>query len=487
MNEDMTINNFDIMTNYPFFSPDEMIDLGVQPTNRYYKIEPDTLYLDVNNKIPVIQWFNDYKLSYYGALSENYDKLCKLRLNKLLELYNDYDKIKSESTDIQIKARKQSILELGWNPELTFDKSIRCRVDYNRQTIANNNLLECVDLTNDNIVLESKTYSNKYPLFVILTYTHTLLGKVITTVTNSIYSHASFALDSNLRKTYSFNANVNGFSLESIDRYKTDKDGIMAVYAIMVDKFSIKKIQKSLDEYILNKRTTTYGFFTALGAFLNKPINIPKSMICSQFVDSLLKMINIDVTTKDSTLVIPNDFYISKDSRMFKVFEGKINDYDYKKVNSLLGKINTIDSSIVNEAKEFPIGFDKDGNLLIRNIKKLDYREEFEKSHKLLKIYEKEANVNPIAYELCKLWFLNSEIEKKIYHSNLDKPEKDELYKLRSQILNDFNKYLKFVQDPEKGFNFTTYYNNTPFSDASIKIDKYTIEYGSKLLKTLLL
>ena len=74
-----------------------------------------------------------------------------------------------------------------------------------------------------------------------------------------------------------------------------------------------------------------------------------------------------------------------------------------------------------------------------------------------------------------------------VIFSNLDKEKKDEYYVLRSQVLNDFNKYLRQVQQDQKDFNFTDYYNNTPFSDASIKIDKYTIEYGSKLIKNLLL
>ena len=479
-------NPITTMNNFPYFTPEQMLDLGVY-SKRRYGVEADNIYIDENNKITSLQWFNNYKLYYYGLVTEKKDELVRMRVNKLLDLYSDFEKIK-ESGDINmINARKQSILELGWNPEIKFNPDNRAGVDLYVKSEACNRILETEDITGDNLVITEAKKEGKIPIFVVLTYTFSAFGRVIKNVTNGLYSHAAFAFDSTLKKTYSFNADVNGFSLESIDRYTNEhKDGIMAVYAVFVDKVSYNKISNKIDELLLNSKTTSYGFLTALGTVLNTPIEIANSMICSQFVDSLFKMINIDITHKQSALVTPNDFYLSHDNKMYMVYEGKIAEYNHKKVDSQLLKLHN-PKAVVNEVKEFPAGFDKDGNLLIKNIKRLNYRDEFEKSHKLLKIYEKDNNTYGMAYEICKLWFINTELEKKIYYSNLDKEKKDEYYVLRSQVLNDFNKYLRQVQQDQKDFNFTDYYNNTPFSDASIKIDKYTIEYGSKLIKNLLL
>ena len=106
------------------------------------------------------------------------------------------------------------------------------------------------------------------------------------------------------------------------------------------------------------------------------------------------------------------------------------------------------------------------------------------KCHRLLTAYEKTEELEGIKYELAKLWFMNCLLEEKIYDSKLSKKEKDEYYKSRARILNDFAYYSKFVLEREKGFNFTKYYNSTPFSDI-LKVDKHTIKYTSQAVKNI--
>lgn len=483
----MIDNTFTSMVNFPFFSVDEMVELGAYSTNKKFG-EPDNTFLDEDCTINTKRWFVDYTLSQYGIITKEHNQLENMRINKLHELYKDYDAIKESGDNVAINARKQSILELGWNPNIDFNLQIRADNDIRMKVTKIHSLFEeCIDITNIETIDESKKQVNRTPIFVVLSYTHTTFGKIITKVTDSIYSHTSLALDSSLKKLYSFNANVNGFSLESIDQYKKDKDGIIAVYTVFLKDSDYERIKYKIDDYLLNKKATSYSFLTGLGTVFNIPISIPGSMICSQFVDSILKMVNIDVTNKDSSLVVPGDFKLSTDRRMYSVYEGRIDKYDKNKVDRIIAKVSKKVPKALKEAKEFPASFDADGNLLIKNMKKMDYRHEFEKSHKLLKVYEKDNNIEGIKYELSKLWFINCELEKKIYQSNIGEDEKDKLYVLRSQLLNDFNKYLRVVQSNENGFNFTEYYNDTPFSDASYKIDKYTIQYGTKLIKNLIL
>ena len=84
-------------------------------------------------------------------------------------------------------------------------------------------------------------------------------------------------------------------------------------------------------------------------------------------------------------------------------------------------------------------------------------------------------------YELCRLWFLNSLIERKIYTKN----NKD-LYKVRARILNDFNKYMNEITENDKSFNFIEYYKETPFNDDTVKIKSSTLKYTAKYIKDLL-
>ena len=85
-------------------------------------------------------------------------------------------------------------------------------------------------------------------------------------------------------------------------------------------------------------------------------------------------------------------------------------------------------------------------------------------------------------HELYKLWYLNLLLERKIYKNK--KPEK-EYHDMRARILNDFNKYLKIVNKAEPDFDFTSGYEESPYSDAAIKIHSHTLKYGVKYSKSL--
>jgi hypothetical protein len=101
-----------------------------------------------------------------------------------------------------------------------------------------------------------------------------------------------------------------------------------------------------------------------------------------------------------------------------------------------------------------------------------------------LESYRNANNIEGIKYELAKLWFINDSIEKKL-KKRLTNDEYKELINQRAICLNVFKLNLEYVMQAEKGFNFSDYYNSTPFSDNSIKITANTIKYSMKALTTL--
>lgn len=141
----------------------------------------------------------------------------------------------------------------------------------------------------------------------------------------------------------------------------------------------------------------------------------------------------------------------------------------------------------VVETKEFPVQFDKEGNLLIKNLKKIDFNKEYQESHEVLKTYEKSDNIEGIKYELSKLWFLNTLLLTKIHDDKIDESDKGEYKKIRAWIMNDFNKYLKAVTNKEPSFNFSKYYEDSPFSDVRIKVNSHTIKGVADLIKHIVL
>ena len=428
-------------------------------------------------------WFNEFQLLSNGVYSERYKEIYPKWIDTIQELYKDLDN------------NKDRILALGWNPELEFNIETRQLATKRFKSIVEsrfNNILDIsnIDYNDEYSINESEDLTDKTPVYIVITYTKSLFGKITQFATNARYTHAGFSLSNKLDKIYSYNMenSAKGFSIEELKIYNHDKGCVMALYCVFVDKVQLKAIKFYIDDQIANIKNSSYSFPNILGILLNKQVHIDNAMVCSQFVDSVFKKINIDITKKDSSLVTPQDFKNTKSKFLIKLYEGEISKYDYKKTDNKLAKL-VLDKKInLNETyileKELPVRFDDSGNLLISNMKKLDYNSEYYKSHRLLTAYEKTEELEGIKYELAKLWFMNCLLEEKIYDSKLSKKEKDEHYKSRAKILNDFAYYSKFVLEREKGFNFTKYYNSTPFSDI-LKVDKHTIKYTSQAVKNI--
>ena len=511
--------------NTPFFTPQEIENMELE-------YDKNTLVGDIN----IDKWFSIYKNATNGFITDEFEKTTFKWVNTVHRLYEE-DKVKNRDT----------LLKLGWNPEIDFSIKNRIKASKRNKYMVLYNMPNIIDITElyaiaeqNNLLLENKNESNKYPVFIVLNYMDNIISKTISKTTKCYYSHASLGLDSNLKNLYSYNIKTNGFSIESIDEYiKTNKDSNIALFAIFVTKNQFDKIKEFLENQLTNKDKSKYGFLNILGILFNKNIERNHAMICSQFVDTIFKKINMFISDKPSGLVTPKDIYTSKSKYIYKIYEDNITKYNNKKVDNLIGKlINsnareskdiisesvlmesvsdeiTLDKLLVldknikylsednktiynlhlkekiniyyyNEVTSPIVKFDNEGNLIMRSLKKINFESEYNKSHKLLNIYKKEGDIEAIKYEISRLWYINSLIEAKIYVNSSDKKENIELKNTRARILNDFNTFLKIVVAKEKDFNFDKYYNDTPFSNNAIIIDKNSIKYGTKMVKDII-
>lgn len=142
---------------------------------------------------------------------------------------------------------------------------------------------------------------------------------------------------------------------------------------------------------------------------------------------------------------------------------------------------------LLYEAKEFPVQFTDDGDLLIKNYKKMDYNQEYQKSHDMIKTYDKSDSIEGVKYELARLWFINTILTAMIYDNpKISDEERKDYMKIRSWVMNDFVTYNKKIAKKEPKFNFSEYYNTTPFSDVYIKINASTMKFMTNLLKDVL-
>lgn len=401
-------------------------------------------------------------------------------------------------------------------------------VDKDHEEELANNIIESINYFNMDYLInlnennrfnkyytESEKKEKIFPIYIVLSYTDTLAGKVIHAYTGDKFSHASISFDNTLESLYSYNmasklGRFGGLSFESLSSYiKYNKDSKLAVLAVFVKERDFNNIKANLEYFISNQKDTTYSFSAIFDIMTNnaKDYKNNLSMICSQFVDSLFKLANIDFTNKSSNIVTPGDLYKVKNPKVYNIFDGLAIDYDKKEIDKKIKKLmknnnicikeniitekifNTLYESYSNtvvepifENKQFPIAFNNNGDLIIKKWNKLDIKEEYYKSCKLIKLYKKSNNIGGLKYEASKLWFFSNILQEKISKNQNTK----ENIKLRAKVINTFSQTITYIIKEDKDFNFIEYYNESPFSDVSIQIDNNTIQHSLNILKFIL-
>lgn len=188
---------------------------------------------------------------------------------------------------------------------------------------------------------------------------------------------------------------------------------------------------------------------------------------------------------------------------LYKIFSGDYKDFNedclglyilyylYKNKDSSSSVASTLAESVdvFAEAKttnEFPIEFNKDGDLLISKGRKIDFEGEYSRTHLALKIYEKNNNIVGMKYCICKLWYLNIKLEEKIHDKSTTIEEKKKAEKARSKIVNDITKYSQIVLKKDPNFDIIKTYQNSPFNDDKIRIPTSTLDHTIEWIKRLL-
>ena len=334
----------------PYISPEEMIDMGVYgqaPTENYYGEFADNT--NINDNVTVAEWFKFYKNSsgmYYNEFSE----LSSDWVNKVRTLTHGLAALERTSDTKAINARKQSILELGWDPEVPFNDRSRkiVREIHKEKAMSNSFDTRFIDLREfNNIDNRSETENSEiHPIYVVLTEGKRVFSKIIKKATGGIYTHAGISFDSNLDNIYTFTSK--GITIDNIN--DLDNDHKIRVFAFFVNKEKYSKVKKNIQYYMDNKERTHYSYLNLFTFLFKVNLNREWHMVCSQFVDRILKMSDLNITNSDSSLTSPNslDTFLSKNRNVYIIYTGLVEKYSAKKVksliNSLYGNANILES-----------------------------------------------------------------------------------------------------------------------------------------------
>jgi hypothetical protein len=149
-----------------------------------------------------------------------------------------------------------------------------------------------------NINEEAKyTKSNKYPVFIVLTYGDNPLGLAISKITGDKWSHVLISFNPQLNPMYTLGTRTHerkheslfGFTYQSTkDKWYKTKYTKYAVYVMYVNKKAYDKMQERLEYFKNNEKDSEYDFPGIIAIGLNHDTEHHRKYFCSRFVAEIL-------------------------------------------------------------------------------------------------------------------------------------------------------------------------------------------------------
>lgn len=173
-------------------------------------------------------------------------------------------------------------------------------------------------------------------IYIVLTYTGTILAKIVKFYTSDKYSHISIALDENLDEMYSFgrlnpyNPFWGGFIHEKINcgTYKRFKNTKAQVFSIDVTEKQYNIIKNIINFMNENKKCYSFNVIGLFAVSINRRVKFKHSFYCAEFVKYLFDRAKIKNNLP--SIIKPEDF--KSLMNIEKEYEGKLNDYKIKNV-----------------------------------------------------------------------------------------------------------------------------------------------------------
>lgn len=167
-------------------------------------------------------------------------------------------------------------------------------------------------------------------IYIILTYTGTILSKIVKIYTRREYSHVSISLNEDLTKMYSFgrlnpyNPFSGGFVHEEIDKgtFKRFKKTKTKIYSLEISEEKYEKLESIIEQMQAKKNLYKFNVIGLLGILLNVKIKREKYFYCAEFVKYVLEQSQV---LELPELVKPEDF--EKVSGISEIYRGVLREY----------------------------------------------------------------------------------------------------------------------------------------------------------------
>ena len=171
----------------------------------------------------------------------------------------------------------------------------------------------------------------KKKIYIMYSYTGTVLSKIIRVFTHEKYAHVSISIDKKLKKVYSFGRQNPrwmfpcGFAIEDIHLIsQVCKNTKCQLYELEISQHSYYKLKRNLKKYIKNKNSYHYNIKGLLHINFNRIYQRDSHFVCSQFIGKLFIDSEICEFDKDYSILKPKDIVTIPNMNL--LYEGKIID-----------------------------------------------------------------------------------------------------------------------------------------------------------------
>jgi len=180
-------------------------------------------------------------------------------------------------------------------------------------------------------------------IYIVLTYTGTLLSRIIKGYTRAEFSHISIALDDELLQMYSFgrlnpyNPFIGGFVHEYIDQgtFKRFKNTIAKVYELQVEEEQYKTMKQTIAKFENSKEQYKFNIIGLFAAGFNIRITGKNSYYCAEFVKHVLETAGIETGLPQ---VIKPEYFKNMEG-LREIYSGKLKNYQKPKVVEVIKKL----------------------------------------------------------------------------------------------------------------------------------------------------
>ena len=171
-------------------------------------------------------------------------------------------------------------------------------------------------------------------IYIVTTYTGTLLSSVIRKLSDVPYAHVSLSLERTLSPMYAMGRVyprtpiIAGLVQENISQglYALKPNTECRVYSLTVTDKEYAKLKLNISNSWRDRKLYKYDVKGLVRLKINRPKPIEENKyVCSNFVANILERSDIRIFEKPSYMIQPKDFL--NNDRLTLVYEGLLSDY----------------------------------------------------------------------------------------------------------------------------------------------------------------